>query len=292
MSHLKVGPALWSCCSGREVATFGSEKEERFHHRHHGGLHHTMSCCLAPAMSWPQQHLQKPIPFGHPSAQGPCASVWHVPSRRCAQIKDHEPSPQELRNLLGRWPHASDRHAASQEMHNSGQMMGQQEVSTVAGMDLETPSPRRHLCLIKQAHPVDHSHSCADHSWRMSLQAYTTALCAMHQEQTGPVEFAALAGTHYRWLPGAHRPQVRSGDWWTSATATCTCRPMARTSRPWKPMLPRVWSLPWVPWTCCSTPSSDKWTWWWMMPWWPQGETLTPTWRRSSAMDTMPMRPG
>ena len=50
---------------------------------------------------------------------------------------------------------------------------------------------------------------------------------------------------------------------WTSATATCTWSvgsliQMARTSRPWKLMLPRVWMLPWAPWTHCSTPSSDN----------------------------------
>ena len=87
---------------------------------------------------------------------------------------------------------------------------------------------------------------------------------------------------------------------WTSATATCTwnvgsLRTIAHPSRPWKPMLPRVWTLPWAPWTCCSTISSDKWTRWWTIPWWPRVETPTstgPTWRCYSAMDVMPRQPG
>ena len=87
---------------------------------------------------------------------------------------------------------------------------------------------------------------------------------------------------------------------WTSATATCTwnvgsLRTIAHPSRPWKPMLPRVWTLPWALWTCCSTISSDKWTRWWTIPWWPRVETPTstgPTWRCYSAMDVMPRQPG
>ena len=52
---------------------------------------------------------------------------------------------------------------------------------------------------------------------------------------------------------------------------------MACQLRHWKQMPPMEGTLPWVPWTCCSTPPSGKWTWWWTMPWCPWVETPTPT---------------
>ena len=162
------------------------------------------------------QRLQRAIPFHHPSVQRPCAVGQLAPSWRCAQTKDHETSPQERCRLLGRRPLASSRRAVSQEAHNSCQAAGQQEVGTQAGLDLETPSPQSHLCLIKQAHPyISLSLVRRPFLQHVSSGLHTTALCAMHQEQTEPGERGTLAGRHHRWLPGAHWPQVRSGGWWT-----------------------------------------------------------------------------
>ena len=107
--------------------------------------------------------------------------------------------------------------ASSQEAHNSCQAAGQQEVGTRAGVDLETPSPQRHLRLIKQAHLyVSISLVRRPFLKHVSYGLHTTALCAMHQEWTGPGERATLADQHHQWLPGAHWPKVRSGEWWTS----------------------------------------------------------------------------
>ena len=79
-----------------------------------------------------------------------------------------------------------------------------------------------------------------------------TAWCTLAQSQVWRV-----VDFYSSWSP----PAVMTT--WTSATATCTWSvgsliQMARTSRPWKPMLPRMWMLPWAPWTHCSTPSSDN----------------------------------
>ena len=163
------------------------------------------------------QRLQRAIPFRHPFAQRPCAAGQRAPNWRCAQRKDHETSPQEPRDPLGRWPLASSRSTVSQEAHNSCQAAGQQEVGTRAGVDLETPSPQRHLRLIKQAHLyVSISLVRRPFLKHVSSGLHTTALCAMHQEWTGPGERATLADQHHQWLPGAHWPKVRSGEWWTS----------------------------------------------------------------------------
>ena len=57
------------------------------HHHHHGGLHYTIHQLSVPARSWLCQHLQRAVPLGHHSAQGPwaagqCALSWrHVPRK-------------------------------------------------------------------------------------------------------------------------------------------------------------------------------------------------------------------
>ena len=63
--------------------------------------------------SWPEQHLQRAISFGHPPAQGSHAVGQYAPTRQCALRKDHKAGPQEPCGLFGRWPHASGICAAS-----------------------------------------------------------------------------------------------------------------------------------------------------------------------------------
>ena len=143
--------------------------------------HHILALGTSKVMAL--QRLQRVIPFHHPSAQTPCAVGQHAPSWRCAQRKDHETSPEELRCPLGRRPLASSRGAVSQEACNSCQAACQQEVSTRAKTDLETPSPQRHLQLIKQAHLfVILSHVRRLFLQHVSSGLHTTALCAMHPE--------------------------------------------------------------------------------------------------------------
>ena len=59
------------------------------HHHHHGGLHRIMHQLSVPARSWPCQHLQRAVPFSHPSAQGPWAAGQCAPSRQHVPRKDH-----------------------------------------------------------------------------------------------------------------------------------------------------------------------------------------------------------
>ena len=103
---------------------------------------------------------------------------------------------------------------------NLMQAAGQQEVSTRAGANMETPSSQRHLRLIKQAHPyVTFSLVRRPFLQDVSSGLHTTALSVMHQERTGPGERVALADRHHWWLPSAHQPQVRSGERWTSTVS-------------------------------------------------------------------------
>ena len=153
-SNLKVGLVQSSYCSDGEVVTFGSETQAwRLWHHHGGHDHHTVCRASVPVRTWPREYLQRTVPFGHPSAQRPCAEGWRVHGQRRAKRKDHETNPQEPHGPLGRGPGAGSHGPICQKARHSTQTTAGQEASAPSTAYPETALPRRHFCLIKEAGP-------------------------------------------------------------------------------------------------------------------------------------------
>ena len=97
--HLKVGQAQSSCCWGRKVHTYGSEREreeaDRHHHHHHDSIHHIIHQHSVAVKSWPQRHLQRALPRSHPFAQAPCVVGRYAHSQRRALGEEQEAGPQD-----------------------------------------------------------------------------------------------------------------------------------------------------------------------------------------------------
>ena len=163
---------------------------------------------LGTSGSWPRQHLQGAISFGHPPAQGPCAAGQLVPSQWRAQKKDHEaPLVGDLMGAAGAQP-ARKRAAPTK-------MAGQQEASAHApgnALAMETPLPDKAGTPVRQAL----THVCAVCTDRMLLLVYTQQHCMPCTKSELDLDgMPALADRCRRWLPGVHWLQVRSGEWWT-----------------------------------------------------------------------------